>query len=83
MKPFYPQEYREKGPEEANQYDYGLLQLAGNLEEDYGYIGIDTSNENNKANEIQVCGFPKKNKMYHSSGNMKSCDSFLYYRIPT
>ena len=52
IKYFYPKEYIEKGLEEASKYDYGVLQLEDSLEDAYGYIGIDTSNENKRANEI-------------------------------
>ena len=50
MKAFYPKEYKEKRLEEARKYDFGVLQLEHGLEE--AYIGIDTSDENKKANKI-------------------------------
>ena len=64
-------------------YDYGVLELEANLEETYGYFGIDMMEENVITEEIEVCGYPERNKMYSGVGPVKSCENFVYYRVPT
>ena len=56
----YPVEYQEKiKPEEYNLFDFAVLELEKSLEENYGYLGIDSSLQNmNGADFIEVCGYP-------------------------
>ena len=81
---YYPEEYAKTAKaEEASYYDYGVLELDANVEEDYGYFGIDMEDENVNTEEIEVCGYPEKNKMYSGVGAMRSCEEFIYYRMST
>ena len=88
---YYPEEYKVLAGSAANEYDIGVVELKEELEEDYGYLGIDASPSNaTGVKEIEVCGYPHdkyKNSLYtmwHVFGPLKkSARRFLEYRLPT
>ena len=41
-KAYYPTQYQEKENQESSCFDFGVLELEHDLEEEYGYLGIDT-----------------------------------------
>ena len=59
------------------------------LDKMYGYLGIDTREENTEnMEEIEVCGYPNTTDQTHKMCNaVGPCDSasksFLTYKIPT
>ena len=53
MSAYYPKEYAEAATGiEACRYDYGVLELEANLEDEYGYFGIDMRDENVNTEKI-------------------------------
>ena len=42
---YYPEEYRKKSKKDISN-DFGIVELDGDLEEEYGYLGIDTRENN-------------------------------------
>ena len=40
---YFPEEYKHR---EDGKYDYGIIELEEDLEESYGYLGIDTRDNN-------------------------------------
>ena len=61
------------------------MELKNDLQEEYGYLGIDTSKENVKGvEEIELFGYPSKKALWHGEGTCKKVsDFFLFHRIPT
>ena len=58
-KSLYPPKYKEeKKRVKALEYDIGLLKLEKKVHIEYGYIGIDTREENAEGGKIEVCGYP-------------------------
>ena len=88
---YYPEEYKVLVGSAADEYDIGVVELKEELEEDYGYLGIDAMSSNAKGvKEIEVCGYPHdkcKNSlftMWNAVGPLKkSARRFLEYRLPT
>ena len=43
------------------EYNYALLELEQNLEEEYGYLGLDFRERNVEGvKEMEVCGYPAR-----------------------
>ena len=57
---FFHEKYKTATVEiESSKYDIGLLELEKDLLEEYGYLGIDSSEENiKKGEEVEICGYP-------------------------
>ena len=86
MKKFYfREEYRKAKEDEENKYDFGIVELEEEMEEIYGYLGIDTRSENAEGVEkIEVCGYPEEKKMWSSVGPYKKAtENFLFYKLST
>ena len=77
------------GEKEASEYDIGVLELEEELAEEYGYLGIDSRENNIKGvNEIEICGYPgdkKRRTMWSSKGSIEknSFECFIKHLIPT
>ena len=57
---YFHEEYQKsQSKKEATPYDIGVMELEEDLEEDYGYLGIDARKENLQLKEkIGVYGYP-------------------------
>ena len=87
---FFHEKYKTETVEnEKNKYDIGLLELEKDLLEEYGYLGIDSKEENVKeGEEVEICGYPKyekdEPKMWTASGEAKEVEeSFIKSQIAT
>ena len=61
---YYPEEYRTTHDKsESTKFDFGILELENDLEEEYGYLGIDMSEDNAEDVEsMKICGYPGDKK---------------------
>ena len=51
---YYPLEYKN-----LDEFDVGIIELKEELEEDYGYLGIDaTKHHLRSVSKVEVCGYP-------------------------
>ena len=52
-----------------------MLELENNLEEDYGYLGLDFRERNVEGvEEIEVCGYAEMKSMWSASGPLRSSE---------
>ena len=87
----YHEQYREeKDIDEARKHDIGVLVLEEDLGNEYGWIGIDSSDKNTKGVEqVELCGYPVDKReegeftMWKESGKYEASQNFLNYRIST
>ena len=64
------------------------MELEEKLEEKYGYLGIDTRQDNvESAEKIEICGYPGDKNLYtmwHSYGKYQQArQNFITYKVPT
>ena len=56
---YYPKEYRTEINKERSKYDIGVLELGEDVSDQYGYIGIDSKQENPQETfEAETYGYP-------------------------
>ena len=84
---YFHEEYKKKSKKEVLPYDIGVMELEEDLENDYGFLGIDTRKENLQIKEkIEVYGYPsgQKNRLCFGEGDCKGLnEDLLLYSVPT
>ena len=67
---YFPEEYCQLKGGEEHKYDIDVIELEQELDEMFGYLGIDTRKENAEGVEkVEVCGYPADKKMWHAVGS--------------
>ena len=84
---YYPEQFKSM-KDDAVEFDFGVLDVAEDLQEVNGYLGIDVGKRNvENIKEVQICGYPgdkEPHTMWFASGSCKNITAtFLKYRIPT
>ena len=87
---YFPNEYK-KLKEDFSNYDYAILLLKNDLSSEYGYLGLDTREENIKEeNYYEICGYSKdnvqeeKNAQWKSTGHIfRGSEKELEYKLST
>ena len=53
---YFPENFKTEG---ESKYDFAILELGRDLSGEYGFLGIDSDEENiEKEEEIEICGYP-------------------------
>ena len=80
----YPKEYESCEEEEKDEYDFGILVLKEELERTNGYLGIDSMNEIEPLEKIEVYGYPSDKEPFSMYSAVEpltsSTETFLNYQ---